>query len=340
MATHVVSSQGQSEPSGRDLALLDVPKGDRLRVEDAGRLDRLYANRRWRGRAPMEMSLALGWAIGLGSWWLVSKRRELHRHRAAHLLEEGAASPRVARLARSQLVEHAIQHQLIWRPERFRSMPIEGLEHLERARRDGKGVIFTGSHFGPPYAILHALASTVGRLYVVSDLGAADDQGEAGREAEPAPPGWQWRPESRPLRGRHGLVQLTMLRSAEESGCRWLNTGRSYAVLRALLLRGDACRINFDLVGRTPTRVGGRRFMLASGVARLAREVDVPIVPAWAFRDGRRMYARLLPAIEPGRFPDLLSLQDHVAAVVDEVVTAHPAQARTAWPPGQPLPGA
>jgi lauroyl/myristoyl acyltransferase len=127
-----------------------------------------------------------------------------------------------------------------------------------------------------------------------------------------------------------------MWQAAEDVGCRWVPTGASYRVLRALLARGDACWINFDVLGRTETRIGNRRFMLASGVSALAVDTGVKVVPAFPLRNRLRLRTLVLPAIDPAEFHDQASLQRHITGVIDGVVSAHPEQMFDPWPPVAP----
>jgi lauroyl/myristoyl acyltransferase len=306
----------------RALSALEVPHAHPLVVVDESWISRIYTSRRLRRLLPVPLTIAFAWLAGHLLWCLCPQRRRAALEWASHFLDTGRGSHTATRLARRMMIERIVQSQLVWRPDHARWMQIDGLEHLEEARAGGSGVICTGAHMGTPFSILHVLAPRVQRLYVVG-VGTTR----------------MWKhtdPETTQLRGRHGRAAAMMWQAAEDVGCRWVPTGPSYRVLRAFLARGDACWINFDVLGRTETRIGNRRFMLASGVSALGMDTGVKVVPAFPLRNGLRLRTLVLPPIDPAEFDDQASLQRHITGVIDGVVSAHPEQMFERWPPVVP----
>lgn len=319
--THPAARPAEDAPP-RALSALEEPHAQPLVVVDESWVSRIYTSRRLRGLVPGALTIALAWLAGQLLWCLSPRRRRAAFGWASHFVDTGPGSRTATRLARRMAVERIVQSQLVWRPDHARRMQIDGLEHLEEARAGGRGVICTGVHMGTQFSILHVLAPRVQRLYVV---GVGTTQ--------------MWKntdPETTQLRGRHGRLAAMMWQAAEDVGCRWIPTGSSYRVLRSLLARGDACWINFDILGRTETRIGNRRFMLASGVSALAMDTGAKVVPAFPLRNGLRLRTLVLPAIDPGEFQDQASLQRHLTEVIDGVISAHPEQMFDLWPPVAP----
>jgi lauroyl/myristoyl acyltransferase len=134
--------------------------------------------------------------------------------------------------------------------------------------------------------------------------------------------------EDDPLRfGPRARWSLMNVRWAEELGCRWVGRGDSYRVFRALLERNEVCWMPFDVPGRTDTAMGGRRFALTSGIARLASDTGALVVPGFALRRGHRPVCWLEPPVDPRTFSDSAALHAHLAAVVGRAVFAHAEQA-------------
>ena len=78
------------------------------------------------------------------------------------------------------------------------------------------------------------------------------------------------------------LVRWRRAKWHTDEGCTFIYPGGSYATLRAVLQRGGVCAIAFDVPGRRDTAFLGQRTGLATGIASLAVEVGVPVLPTLA----------------------------------------------------------
>lgn len=112
--------------------------------------------------------------------------------------------------------------------------------------------------------------------------------------------------------------------------CSLIYPGGSYATLREVLQRGGVCAIAFDVPGRRETTFLGQRMGLASGIASLALEVGVPVLPALAIPGTGGEIGRLEAAIEPASFAHVNQLHAHLADVTSRAIAEHP---HLAYPP-------
>jgi lauroyl/myristoyl acyltransferase len=208
----------------------------------------------------------------------------------------------VERFARRHLVEYRIQDELFWRPWLVPKMRIEGIERLE----PGAGAIVAGVHVGPMAALQEALAlrlAAAGRRFYISRW----DKIENTRVATGA-------------RAHYVPVKVARL---EAAGARYVGRGGSYALIRELLRRGETCWLAIDTIATGRGRVvtlAGRRIRLATGIAALARETGVKVLPAVAYRDGWRPVASVLEPIESAGFSSDEKLHDRLTEAANEMI--------------------
>ena len=132
------------------------------------------------------------------------------------------------------------------------------------------------------------------------------------------------------VRDLEELIQWKRWGWQADAGCRFIYPGGSYASLRAVLQRGGVCAIAFDVPGRRETKFLGQRMSLASGIASLAVEVGVPVLPALAIPGEGDEIGRLEAAIEPASFAHVNQLHAHLADVTSRAIAEHP---HLAYPP-------
>jgi lauroyl/myristoyl acyltransferase len=277
-----------------------------VEARDVGGLGRVYSIEALHRALPAAVGVRLAGAAGWLSWVRPGTRRAA-LDRAAGWLGPEADRGELRRLARRHLYEQRASSEIFWRPWLARGMRIEGLEHLDAARRDGRGVILAGLHSGPMWSLHQALALRGVRLYV--------------SRARPV--------EGSVHSGPGARYPLVNVRRLEQAGCVWVGRGDSFRLWRALLERGEACWLAFDIpprrVGRE-TVVAGHGARLASGIASLACDVGAPVVPAFTLRDGPRPVGRVLPPVEPGGL-DAEEMHRRIADALGKVWRAHPEQA-------------
>jgi lauroyl/myristoyl acyltransferase len=289
-------------------ALTDVERPKAGRVQPTGQTlaVRLYGSPLLHRAVPTAVALGLGAARGWLEWRTSPRRRAeaLRQTETIRRLPQGSAKTR--RYARRRIVEDALQAELQWRPWLWRAMPIEGIEHLDAARaRSGGGVIVGTVHIGPILGAPHALAARGIKLYVS---------------------GGQWGGEPVAYHGRRGRWTTMQDRWMEEAGCRWVHRGGSYRVLKALLERGEVCFTAVDVPGTTPLEFGGRRVCVRTGVASLALEAQVPVVPTVTLRRGHRQVVVMSEPVDPSRYDNPLHLTQHLLRTLEPFLLQQPEQ--------------
>jgi len=285
------------------VAAVEQPQANLLQATGQSLWVRVYGTPGVHRLLPTPVALRVAALRGLAEWHLLRRRREQALSRVAALLRAPRESPRIRQISRAHVVDEAVRAELQWRPWLSRTIEVEGLEHLERARAAGRGVILATAHIGPFLALVHALAARGVKLY----LSGGHNVGEPG------------------LDGRLGRWVVAQNRWVEDAGCRWVRQPGSYPVLRELLRRGEAVWMGADAGGNAATRLAGHAVSLASGVTRLAVETGAPVVPAFTLRRGYRQVGILHRALEPSTDPQILL--DRLADVLGTVVLAHPEQA-------------
>ncbi len=294
---------GGEQVSGTDeaLAALERPYAHLYEVRGEPLWARLYATEALHRLAPAPVGVGLASLAGRLAWHREAPREEaLARARVF----TGSADPReLKRFTRRHLREYRIQDELFWRPWLVPKMRIEGVERLQPERG---GAIVAGIHIGSMWALQMALALRVA---------------EAGRHLYISR--WQKVEAERISTGARAHYVPRKIARLEKAGARFVGRGGSYPLIRELLGRGETCWLAIDTVatGRgRETTLAGRRVRLATGLASLALETGVPVIPAFAYRDRWRPAARLLDPVDPTGFDDLDSLHEHLARIASDAI--------------------
>lgn len=259
-------------------------------------------------RIPEERALALGAALGRLLWVVLPRRRLVRRHLRIAFPDwsreriEDAGRACFEELGRS-LAEWSRLVELA--PEELRErVEFRGVEHLERARAGGRGVLLATAHYGN-WELLPAAWRATAPDVELAVVGRHFGEG-----------GFQERIERRRLHGGGSLLRP----DARE-------------ILRALR-RGAAVGVLVDLY--TSERRGGilvpffgRRAWTTSGPAILSLRTGAPIVPVSIRRvEGARHLAELLPALEAprtgDRARDVQELTARMSAVFEALIRERP----------------
>jgi lauroyl/myristoyl acyltransferase len=186
-------------------------------------------------------------------------------------------SQEIEELAREYLSEQAVQEAYCWQP-----WPTPTIDPTSRARvRDalaqGRGVLLSACHLGPFFMAVPAI-STMG---VVPFTVAGP---------------WFFEEPSHDRWGRR--LALWQKRSASRM---ILSTG-SFPILSALLSRGEAVYLFFDMPGPRETRFLGKTAMLADGTARLAKQTGALVLALRTRSNGHRVSLDVAAPIDPREF--------------------------------------
>jgi lauroyl/myristoyl acyltransferase len=241
--------------------------------------------------------LALGLAAAAGS--LLARHPELRRRavvRSKVILAGTPLSGQEEVVAQRQIVEATLRAAVWMRPWYSRSRPIDGLDHLEAARRKGSGVLLVGAHIGMLSTTVHSLAGRGVRMALVAGRWILAHEDERSVQAEP-----------------------TVVENVE-----WIYRGGAFEQMRAILDGGGVCAMSFDVPGGAKTTFLGKPSNVARGPANLAMLTGAPIVTAWADRRGLRPFVKLNPPIDPAGFASAEDLTQHLADVFSHELLRRP----------------
>lgn len=229
---------------------------------------------------PTSLDRTLSRALGRVAYALSPRARDNVRANLAVI------APDLSATDRERLVRETFRNQ-VWnylqtfrvprltREELFERVRIDGWEHAERARAQGRGVIFASAHLGPLILVGQACSAMGIPLHVI---------------AEPIAP---------------RLFDLLNVRMRGRYGATFVPSTAALTIVR-VLRRGEGITV---LADRAPSGVGlrvpffGREALLPAGHVMLAMRTGAPLVPTFAVREGDRYRAQVLPPIDivPGR---------------------------------------
>jgi hypothetical protein len=278
--------------------------GDR-RAEGLTLAERLYSSPLVHRIIPDRGAIAIASLMGTAQW-LFSKRLRTEALQYMSLLLEGTARSHEARsLARRHLIESSARGILFWRLRMLGRARLDGASTLTQLERRGAGCILVVSHLGAnSLGQTQPLLREGCRLHVV---------------------GGEWLFTER-FDGYEGHRAVSLRRTVEEAGGRWIRPNGAYALCEALLRRGEFLLIAFDVPGSHETTFLAKQAWVPSGFARLAMATGAPIVPIAAGREGHRLFVRLGAVIDPRDYAGVDELVDHLARVMGDEILTRPAE--------------
>jgi lauroyl/myristoyl acyltransferase len=225
-------------------------------------------------------------------------RNPLIRHQARLQMEFLLARTRpdadLDEVARRHIEHETWRSELRWHPRMMRQR-VEGAELLREYTADsGRGVVVSWMHHGMDAG--DSLAHAGLRFTIVAHR----------NWFEPDTPRWM----------RQGL-------RVNSAGQDVISVAEGSAGIKKRLAAGAAVVLSLDVPGRTEVTFAGRRVLGTSGAARIATEMDVPVVLWTSHRDADgRPYQKLSEPIEPrdfGSVEELLAelLRRHEKVVLD-----------------------
>ena len=207
------------------------------------------------------------------------------RAQMEHLL--AAVRPEAVLVAANAYVERQIwRSELRYQPRRIAQQPIEGLGHLQAARRAGRGVVLNFLHHGHYEGACASVAHAGEPMRVVVDpLMLSHDS-----------PAWLRQHVSVVRDGGNDPVPSTL----GSAGC------------RSMLAAGDVVALASDVLGSSAVQFLGQERRGSSGAARIAISAGSPIVVMTAHRVDGTMGLRLSEPVEPGDFQTPEALLGHL----------------------------
>lgn len=229
------------------------------------------------------------------------------REQMGHLL--AAVRPDAVEAAAAAYVERQIwRSELRYQPRRIAQQPVEGLGHLETARRAGRGVVVNFLHHGHYEGACASLAHAGAPMRVVVDpLMLSHDS-----------PAW--------LRQHVSIVR--------DAGNDPVPASIGSAGCRSLLGAGDVVALATDVSGSSEVTFLGQRRRGSSGAARIATTAGSPVVVLTAHGTGGTLGVRLSEPLEPGDFEDPEALLAHLLGLHEAAVLEWPEaydQPRKRW---------
>jgi lauroyl/myristoyl acyltransferase len=210
----------------------------------------------------------------------------------------------VEALARRWVFENLKRDEMTWRPWQATRFPVERAELFGEVIADGRGAIVSFFHHGQHAGMFGALARH-GHWANVAVLPALLDE---------LLPGYQ-------ARRRRAHIDMAKL------GATVFPAKGAMDHMRDLLRSGELVGIASDLPGSVRVEMLGRQATAASGAARLAYELGVPLIPVTSHpRPGSTQSFRIGDPIEP-------RAHDGVESVQQAIFDAQ-ADAVLEWPEG------
>jgi KDO2-lipid IV(A) lauroyltransferase len=211
--------------------------------------------------------------------WRPSVRKAL-RSNVRHVLGPAASEDEVDRIARQCARNTGRYYADIvglygMDMQRFydRELDLHGLEYIQQAQAEGKGVVFASAHYANPEFAAQSLAAVGMQIFAL---------------VEPLNP-----PElsrlMRGLRTKHGHVYEEISFGAIKDAITWLRKGGIVCIL-----------IDRDIQKRgTELELCGHKTRFPTGAADLALRTNSYLIPGWAHRmDGFKIRADIGPPID------------------------------------------
>ncbi|MGZ6827489.1 MAG: lysophospholipid acyltransferase family protein [Mycobacteriales bacterium] len=219
-------------------------------------------------------------------------KRDAARSAMAAVVGGTSQAHRLEELAGRHPAAMAEGTEFSWRLRLLTRVPIDGMEHLDRARAAGRGLIVSLVHCGP----LNGRVRLARELTPLHGVG-----GDWYFEAPPA--------------GYYGYWVNYCRRISRWAGSRSILARGSRQELEQVLTDGGTVVLAMDLPGSTVTSFLGKPVEMAAGTARLAATTGALVVPI-ALVPGRRprWRIRLGEPLDSQAFPSWRELHDTLAA--------------------------
>lgn len=231
---------------------------------------------------------------------LVSPRyQSIGRQQMTHLLKDVATDAEIDDAVQRFIEFYLYEGELRWHPEQSMSTRVEGVEHLQAAHAQGRGVVLHFAHHGLYSGMFGAVRRASGiDVSVLCFDGAL---------------GWNVGPNVR----QHILVV--------RRGGELVYAGEGKEGIARRLAEGRIVAIASDAPGNSVVSFAGHDVKVASGAVWAARDANCPIVTidSWRDEDGT-VLLRLEPPIDPADHEDPKALLQQLVATHEKAILAWP----------------
>ncbi len=201
-------------------------------------------------------------------------------------------------LARERYIEAAVNRALFWHRPWSAQLDATSTARVQGALSSGRPVLLSACHLGPYYYL--QAASLFENTYLVP-----------GPWFFEAPTADEW--GRRLVRWRQGIK----VRLVPAQG--------SFQTVQALLRRGEAVLVFFDMPGGRETSFLGKPATLADGTAELALRTEALVLPLRARRDGERVWVDAAAPLDARDFSAVGDLHDALAELHERWILESPA---------------
>ena len=240
-------------------------------------------------------------AKGRARWEDPHERRHALETMSA-ILAGTARADEVEQLARRRLVEETVQEALFWQPWRTASIDEASRANQRRALSANRRLLLSACHFGPYFLNMSTFAALGCSTIAVSAPWFF---------RAPSPDYWG----RRLARWRRGLTARNQRLATTDGG---------FALVRALLERGEIVLNYFDMPGSRRTDFLGKPVMLTGGSSQLAFQTEALVLPLRARRDGDRVWTDVFDPLDPLDFASAEELHLALAAVHERSILEIP----------------
>lgn len=237
--------------------------------------------------------MGVGYARGLARYLLKPQVRRQAVARAEVLLRGTARQGQHRRVARGQLAEQGLEWTAVRWFQLARDIPLRGLEHLQAAEVDGKGVLLVTTHCGWVQCLTWRMARAGYGYTAVSG-------GWIAHSTQPS-----------------DMRQMPMVNDGIAAGARHIIAGSgAFQRLDDVVRSGGRAGMAIDMPGSLQTELLGKPARLGQATFRIAWQNQAPVVPMFLRRRRFHLWVELAPAIWPDTYD---TYEDFVAAVTDDL---------------------
>ncbi|MCW3033525.1 MAG: benzoate-CoA ligase [Solirubrobacterales bacterium] len=281
------------------LAELDAGPG-RTRMPGGSLGFRLKSSAVLNALVPARVAVRRAMGLAPALWELDEEDREQSCKAIAAVVADTVRADEQEQLAKAHLAEALAYRALFWqRPWTARIDP-DSSRRIDQALASGRGVLLSACHIGPYQRLDRVAPFRRRRTYLV-------------------PGAWYF---ERPSPGQWGR-RLARWRKATKSLP--VRASGSFRIVQALLERGEAVFLFFDLPGPRQTRFLGKPAMLADGTAQLSVRTGALVLPLRARREGHHAHVQAAPAIDPRDLDGVDQLHARLAEIHAAWILENPA---------------